>query len=493
LRQLRELFSDTIIYGISTVVARFVNYLLVPFYTDVFSRAQYGVVSLVYAAIAFLNVVFTIGMESAYIRYAKDREESRNIFKTLQIALFAVSTILVGVLWMAEPWITPLLELDQDTTGIFLMMLGILWFDTLGIVPFAELRLIRRSILFAILRSGHVAINLALNFYLILGLGFGIEAVFLSNLIASVLTTFAIWLFTLPMMNGSWSSEWMNKAFQFGWPFVPAGIGFVINEMFDRFFLKGMDPDTVIQLYGADITVLEVVGVYSACYKLAVFMLLLVQMFRMAWHPFFMRHSDTPEALQVFAKVFGWFNLAAAAIYITVSLFTQEIVSIRVPILDATLIDSEYWMGLHIVPWLLLAYWFHGWYLNFTAGIFIRNKTKALPVVTLIGAVITIVGNIVLIPYLGMMGSAVATLMSYSVMAMLLYRVSTSVLAVPYQFGRELLFMGVMVTLVHTNELLVLLFSADVFVSKVFLMIAGLLIIAIRAKNMLPETKKALR
>jgi O-antigen/teichoic acid export membrane protein len=493
LRQLRELFSDTIIYGISTVVARFVNYLLVPFYTDVFSRAQYGVVSLVYAAIAFLNVVFTIGMESAYIRYAKDREESRNIFKTLQIALFAVATLLAGLLWFAEPWITPILELDQDTTGIFLMMLGILWFDTLAIVPFAELRLVRRAVLFAILRSAHVAINLALNFYLILGLGFGIEAVFMSNLIASVLITFTIWMFTLPMMSGSWSSEWMNRAFHFGWPFVPAGIGFVINEMFDRFFLKGMDPDTVIQLYGADITVLEVVGVYSACYKLAVFMLLLVQMFRMAWHPFFMRHSDSPEALKIFAKVFGWFNLAAAAIYITVSLFTQEIVSLQVPILNATLIDSEYWLGLHIVPWLLLAYWFHGWYLNFTAGIFIKNKTKALPVVTLIGAVITIIGNIVLIPYLGMMGSAIATLMSYSVMATVLYRVSTSVLEVPYQFGKELLFMGVMVALVHTNEILSLLLSADVSVNKAFLMTAGLVMIVARARKMFTETKKALR
>ncbi|MEX0890127.1 MAG: oligosaccharide flippase family protein, partial [Balneolaceae bacterium] len=324
--KLRELFSDTLIYGISSVLARFVNYLLVPFHTDVFNPARYGVVGLVYAAIAFLNVVFTLGMESAYLRYAKDRDHASSIFKTLQLALLGTSSLLALILWALEPAILPLLSLSGESSGIFLMMIGILWFDTLSIVPFAELRLVRRSLLFAILKVGHVVLNLVLNFWLILGMNLGIEAVFISNLAASMLVTLVIWAVTFPMMRGEWNRSLLSRSFSFGWPFIPAGIGYAVNEMLDRFFLNAMDPGAVVQLYGSAYTPEDIVGIYNACYKLAVFMLLLIQMYRMAWQPFFMRHSDDPDARPLFARAFYGFNLFAAALYLFVGLFTRDIV-----------------------------------------------------------------------------------------------------------------------------------------------------------------------
>ncbi|MEX0995218.1 MAG: polysaccharide biosynthesis C-terminal domain-containing protein, partial [Balneolaceae bacterium] len=448
MRKLRELFSDTLIYGISSVIARFVNYLLVPFHTGVFDPARYSIVGLVYAALIFLNVIFTMGMESAYIRYAKDRKEAPHIFKTLQLSLFGFASALVGILWLFEPLAIPLLNLNNQSSGIFLMMLGILWFDTLSIVPFAELRLIRRSILFAILRTAHVIINLFLNFYLILELGYGIEAVFISNLVASVGVTVVIWMFTLPMLRGEWNRYWMKKAVLFGWPFVPAGIGYAINETLDRFFLNMMDPATVHSIYGTGYTPEDIVGIYSACYKMAVFMLLLIQMFRMAWQPFFMRYSEDPEAPKIFARTFIYFNLAAAALYLLVGLFVQEIVAIRIPLMDRMLIDSEYWAGLGIVPLLLLAYWFHGWYMNFSAGIFISEKTRVLPKIMLLGAGITIFANLILVPVWGMLGSAWATVASYAAMALTLYYFSTKEFEVPYRLSFGILLMAVMVTAV---------------------------------------------
>jgi O-antigen/teichoic acid export membrane protein len=432
LTKLKELFSDTLVYGISSVVARFIGYLLVPLHTGVFSESQYGVVTLIFAAIALFNVVFTMGMESAYIRYAKDRDKAKDIFKTVQLFLLATSAVLVLLVWIAEPLVAPTIGLEPGDP-ILWIMLGILFFDTLAVVPFAELRLVRKSVLFAVLKTGNVVVNLGLNFYLILGLGYGIEAVFISNLVASILTALAIWVFTIPMFMGEWNTALLKKALIFGLPFIPAGFGHAINELVDRFFLKDMDQSTIDTLYGSEYIADDIVGIYGACYKLAVFMLLIVQMFRMAWQPFFMRQSEEESAPETFSQTFTLFNAAAASVFLFVALFAQQIVSIKVPILDFYLVDEKFWSGLSIVPILLLAYWFQGWYINFSAGIFISETTKRLPQITLIGAGITIAANLILIPYFGMMGSALATLASYAVMALIIYYYSTKAFDVPYK------------------------------------------------------------
>lgn len=451
MKKLRELFSDTLIYGISSVAARFINYLLVPFHTDVFNPARYGVIGLIYAAIALLNVIFTFGFESAYLRYAADRKEAANIFKTAQLSLLALATLLCGLLWLAMPTLLPLFNLGSENSAIFVMMLGILWFDTLSIVPMAELRLTRRALLFAVIKTLHVIINITLNFWLILGMGLGIEAVFIANLTASLFMTLIVWAFTSDLLKGSWKNQWLKTLFQFGWPFVPSGIGYAINEMLDRFLLNAMDPSTAERLYGLGTTPEDVVGIYNACYKMAVFMLLLVQMYRMAWQPFFMRHARDRESPLLFARAFSWFNVFAALLFLTAALFREEIVAIEIPLLNATLIGSSFWAGLDIIPWLLLAYWFHGWYINFSAGIFIREKTKALYKITLMGAAITIAMNLALIPLFGMTGSAAATLFSYGSMALVLGRYSRKVMEVPYRMTHSLILMLLLALLVFAE------------------------------------------
>lgn len=478
MKKLKELFSDTLVYGISSVFARFINYLLVPLYTGIFDPDKYGIVGLVYAAIGFLNVLFTMGMESSYIRYGKDRELAGSYFKTLQLFLLGSSGVLILLLWLLQPILSPILGLNGGAEGIFLMMLGILFFDTLSIVPFAELRLVQKAWLFAALKTINVFINLGLNFYLILGLKYGIEAVFISNLAASVVTALAIWVVTFPMFSGEWKKEFLQKALSFGLPFIPAGIGHVINEMLDRFFLQGMSEESILSIYGQDYSPEHIVGVYNACYKLAVFMLLLVQMFRMAWQPFFMRQSDGEDAPALFAQTFTFFNVAAAVVFLTVSLFLEQIVSIKIPFLDAYLIGKEYWMGLSIVPFLLIAYWFQGWYVNFSAGIFIAEKTKRLAQITLTGAVITIAVNLVLIPIYGMMGSALATLLSYLVMAMLIYRYSVSSFNVPYKLWQGFAVVGVTALAVFGKPFLSERFFSDITASIV-LFISALFLISI--------------
>ena len=425
MKQLRELFSDTLIYGVSSVVTRFISYLLVPFYTGVFATEEYGIVNLIYILIAFLNVVFTYGMESTYFRYAKDRNKATSIFKTIQLCLLGSTAVLVTIVWLLNPIINPIIGLVEPFP-LFTLMLGILAFDTLAAVPFAELRLARKPFQFTFLKMLNVFINIGLNLYLILELNLSIEAVLISNIIASIITTIIVWIITAPMLKGNWDPAFIKKAIRFGLPFVPAGIGYVINEMLDRLFLKRLDSDTLTSLYGlsadgSPYSGENIVGIYSASYKLAVIMLVFVTVFKFAWQPFFMRKSDDEEAPLIFAETFRYFNLGSAFIFIFFSLFIGQIVQIQIPFTNATLIGKDYWMGLNIVSPLLMAYWFQGWYINFSAGIFIGEKTKVLAYITLIGSVITIIGNALFVPYFGMIASAYTTMCSYAVMALVIY------------------------------------------------------------------------
>ncbi len=473
MKKLQELFSDTLIYGISSVLARFINYLLVPLHTGVFNTAQYGVMGLVYAAIAFLNVIFTFGMESAYLRYAENRKEAPHVFKTLQIGLFVFASLLSLFLYLIMPSIMPVMSLPPESSGIFLLMIGILWFDTLSIVPLAELRLTRRAYLFAGLKTLNVLVNIGLNFYLILGLNYGIEAVFLANFAASLCMSIVVWIVTANLLKGSFSKYWVKTVLKFGWPFVPSGIGFVINEMLDRFLLNNMDPANAERLYGIGTTPEDIVGIYNACYKLAVFMLLLVQMYRMAWQPFFMRHAKDGDSKELFGQAFVWYNAFSAMVFMGVALFREQIVAISIPGTDKTLIDSSYWGGLEIVPFLLLAYWFHGWYINFSSGIFIKERTRVLYKITLLGAFITIIANVLLIPVLGMVGSAVATLLSYGVMATTLGLFSKRVMDVPYRLPESFGLMILLAGLVFAEPWMRGLFSGEML-TKGALLVAGL-------------------
>ena len=194
-----------------------------------------------YAAIGLLQVLFTFGMESSYLRYGKDREQAASIFSTIQRALLAVGLLISLVLLLFQDPLSELLSLPANATGgdrIYLLMMGILLVDALAIVPFAELRLTKRAYPFAWLKLGHVAINVSLNGYLILVLDWGIEAIFMANLIASLAALLGVFGLTGSLWWGAWSSDTLRKMVQFGWPFIPAGLAHVINETLDRFFLK---------------------------------------------------------------------------------------------------------------------------------------------------------------------------------------------------------------------------------------------------------------
>jgi len=496
--KLRELFSDTLVYGISSIAARFINYLLVPFYTKFFDPAAYGIIGLMYGGIVFLNVLFTFGMESSYLRYGAKRERSGDVFTSIQVMIFGGASLLVLVSWLFMPVLAPLLGLDAfvsvqpgDVSGptaalglhpftgesLFYLMLAILWLDALTVVPFAELRLVRKTLTYAMIRVGNVIVNVTLNLYLVMGAGWGIEAVLVSNAIASLLTVLVLVWFTSDLYRGGWKREHFRRALLFGIPYIPAGLSHAINEVLSRFAVNNMPQESVDRLYGSQYTADDITGIFNACIKLSVFMLLVVQMFRMAWLPFFMRQSGSEDAQKTFAEVFTWFNIGAAAVFIAVGLFVEQIVQIHIPLLDGTLIDSRYWMGLYIVPWLLMAYWFQGWFLNFMAGVFIKEKMWYVSGITMIGALITLVGNILLVPEYGMQGAVWVKLLCFLTMAVLMYLLTQKVYPVPYRMPKNvmiILLSGAVVAVGHG-------FGTDFFepfIAKLVLFVLSLVLLA---------------
>lgn len=451
--RLRELLSDSLVYGLSSVVARFLNYLLVPLYTGVFSPAEYGVVGLIYGSIVFLNVIFTMGLESAYIRYAADRDRAKDVFKTLQMILLGASAVFIAVMWLAAPLAYEVMGIEgAQADRIYMYLFAILFWDAVCVVPFAELRLSNRPWMFAGLKTLNVALTIGMNLALILGLGMGIEAVLLSNAFASGITGVMVWVVTWPMLTGAWSAGIAKEALWFGLPYVPNGIGFAINEVLDRFWLSRMDPADILRLYGEGVTATDITGYYNAVYKLGVFMLLLVQMFRMAWQPFFMKHAASADAPDLFGRVFRAFNIGAGIVFLGVALFAPDIAAIRIPFTSATLIDARYWAALPIVPWILAAYWLQGWFVIFSVGVFLKDRTKRLPVITWAGAMVTIGANLILVPMFGMTGAAMATTASYAVMSLYLLNDTKKAYPVAYALKPALMQVAVLAMLVWLGD-----------------------------------------
>ncbi|MCS7155447.1 MAG: oligosaccharide flippase family protein [Bacteroidota bacterium] len=421
---IRQLASDAAVYGLSTLLARSVNYLLVPFYTNVFEPSDYGVISVVYAALVFGNILFTYGMESSYLRHAAAADACRaqlvfsTAFWSLLLSALGLSLALVS---LAAP-VAQLLGLGMRHRDLVYWMALVLFLDTVAVVPMASLRLKRRAWLYAGLRTGNVLLNVLLNLGLILALGWGVEAVLASNAAASL----ALAAFSLILERGQLRCVFDRGLWRamlgFGLPFVPTGLGYAISESVDRLFLVRMPQEAAARLYGADTTPVEVAGIYGACYKLGVFMLLYVQMFRLAWQPFFLERGRDPKAPTLFARIFTLFTALGALLFLAVSFFVRDLVRIGLPIGGRMryVVDPAYWEGLFIVPLILLAYLAQGWYVYASAGVFLRNRTRDLPWITLGGALLTLAGNAWGVPRYGMAASAWTTLLSYLAMAVAL-------------------------------------------------------------------------
>ncbi len=423
--QIKRLGADTAIYGISTIVGRFLTFLLVPFYTNVLTTSQYGIVANVYSYLAFLNVIYNYGMESAYFRYASALEEGdeKEKFSTPFISITITSLLFSGLIIAFAVPLTHVFLISESLYRILYYSAGILFFDALVIVPFASLRLARRPKFFATLKIVNIASNVAFNIASLLWLKWGVEGIFLSGLASSVLT----FVLMIPhiMRSSSWkfSGHLYSALLKFGLPYVPVGLSGMVLQVIDRPMLKAFTNDSNV-------------GIYQANYRLGIFMNLVTSMFDYAWKPFFLSHAKDDNAKALFARVLTYFLLVMSGIFLVLSFFISDVVRIR--IFGRHIIHPDYWSGLGVVPVVLLAYIFGGISIHFNAGIFIEKKTAYLLPTSILAAVSNIVANFFLIPKYGIMGAAYATLIAYALSAFVMYFIVQKFYRIEYEFGRIL-------------------------------------------------------
>ena len=452
--RIRKLASETAIYGVSSIFGRPISFLLFPFYSNVFLPDVYEPVIVIYAAFVFLNVLYQHGMESAYLKYAADaetEEKRRKSFSTAIGSLTVTSLLFSGALMLFRDGAGTMLGLDSTHQFLLAYAAGILLIDTLCVVPYAELRLRNQPWRFALIRTSGILVTVGLNLFLILSLDMGIEAIFIANMAASSVTLLLLFPTIISRYRWQFDRQLIREFLHFGLPFVPGGLGYALSERVNIFFLEHLPPEKILALYGhhpavqrlADSGGAEdpsvyanfIVGAYGGIIKLAVFMALVVQMFRYAWQPFFLQHAKDTDARELFARVFTFLTAGLLIVFLAVSFFADDIVAIPVPG-DRTLIAPSYWIGLSVIPIALVGYIFQGWYYAFSAGLYIEKKTRYFVTCTLAGSVVALSANILFVPQYGMVAAAWSTSASYAVMSILLLVFSQRFYHVSYQWGR---------------------------------------------------------
>ncbi|NOY06662.1 MAG: oligosaccharide flippase family protein [Chlorobi bacterium] len=425
LAQLKRLTTDTALYGLSNVLGRMINFLLVPLYTNVIAPGEYGYVGTVYAYIAFFTILFPYGMEIAFMRYftAREQHDKKDVFSTPWLAVAATSLILAVIIHACSTDIASLIQLPERFSLIVVFAGWTLAVDAIAAIPYASLRMERRAFRFAVVRFSGILVAVLLNVWFIGIQHKSITWIFVAGFIGSCFALALLLPIILGRLRLKFSPSLFRTLLRFGLPTVPAGLAAMVVQVIDRPLLLAFSGE-------------DVVGLYNANYKLGIFMMLLVGMFQYAWQPFFLQHAEDENAKRMFARVGTYFLAVAVGIWLLLSLFMNNIVQISVA--GYYFIGSEYWTGLSIVPVILLAYIFTGMGTIFAAGLYIRKKTNWLPVISGTGAAVNVVTNLLLIPAMGMMGAALATLLSYVVMAMLSFLLGQRVYRVPYEYGRML-------------------------------------------------------
>ncbi|MDD4003694.1 MAG: oligosaccharide flippase family protein [Elusimicrobiaceae bacterium] len=424
LKDIAALGRESVIYGFSTVLARLLNFLLVPFYTYFLAPADYGVAASVFAYIAFLNIIYQYGMDQAYMRFTAGRNpDDPVVFSTPLLAVTASSAVLSAGLILFSGPLAELCGIGRGFAPLVVYSALVLALDAVCIVPFARLRMKHRAWKFVGVRTLSIAVNVGMNIVMLAVLRRGPEGIFIAALAASGVSLLLLLPDMLRIARPRFDRALFSDMAAFAWPFVPSGLASMIVQVVDR--------PIVMFLAGA-----TAVGVYQAGYKMGIFMMLIVVMFDQAWRPFFLERARQPGAERMFARVFTLFSFAGVWVTLAIALFIGDL--LRFPVHGVYLLHPDYRGGIAVVPLVLVAYLFYGFYINFMVAPVLSKKTGMLVWVTLAGGLSNIAGNFLLVPHFSIIGAGWATLVSYLIMAVCLYFAGRRVYPVPYEWSRVL-------------------------------------------------------
>lgn len=462
---IRQLANQTIWYGLSNIVGRFINYLLTPILTFIYASADYGDISILFATAAFLNIVFTYGMETSYFRFTQ-KEEQQKVFNTTFSMLLITTTALLVLLLSPIQFFADTMNLSEHPEWLVYVVL-IVALDTFAVIPFSKLRQDGKPKKFAAIKLLNILINM---FFVIFFLYFckedfesgkqnfvaslydpniGIGYVFIANLIASAATLLMLAKeFTGFKVN--LDKQLLKEIFIYSTPLIIVGFGGIINETIDRFMIVYHYNGTAEEARSAN-------GIYSANYKLAVLIVLFIQTFRMGAEPFFFKQSTKENAKETYAKIMHFFIIVCSLCFLGVVLFLdiwKHFMGIKK--------HPEYLQGLFIVPILMLAKIFLGIYYNLSVWYKLTNKTMAGAIITLMGAALTVLVNYLLIPHLGYLACAIATVVCYGSMMVMSFIQGQKHYPIPYDIKNGLLYI-ILAILFFGIHYSIRLFDTDIY------------------------------
>jgi len=437
----QKLFKQTFIYGLATVLPRMLSFLLVPLYTTegvLTSVAEYGKVSVIFSYFVLFNVVLAYGMETAFFRFFNKEEDKNQVIGTSAVSIIISSFAFFIAALIFQNQIASFIDIDVKYINL---VIWILLLDALVVIPFAWLRAKEKPKRYAIIKILNVAINLGMNLFFLLALkdlasnnslfesiykpDFQISYIFIANLIASAVTL-ALMMPFYSKIKYVFNTQLWKTMFRYAFPVLIAGVAFSINETFDRILLKGLLP--------ADVAETDI-GMYSACYKIALFMTLFATAYRLGIEPYFFSHSKTENPQKNYAKILEFFVALGSIILLFVVVFAD--------VLKPYIVRSEaYWEAMWIVPIVLLANFCLGIYHNLSVWYKITDRTKFGAYISVFGAIITLAINIFFIKTYSYKASAIATLVAYSGMMLLSYYFGKKYYPIPYNLNKIGTYLG---------------------------------------------------
>ena len=413
--EMKSLAKDTAIYGLSSIIGKFLNYLLVPLYTYALARtSEYGIVTNIYAWTALLLVLLTYGMETGFFRFAnRDDFDARTVYKTSYFTLFISSALFTLLVIIFHQPIAIVLGYP-DHAEFVEMMFATVAIDAFACIPFAYLRYQKRPILFAALKLLFVLLNIAFNILFLIVLGKNdVFYVFLSNILATTIQTLCLLPFTLPR-GGRFDVAVLREMLRYSLPLLVLGVAGIMNQTLDRILFP--------YLYTGDDAQAQL-GIYGACFKVAMVMMMFTQAFRYAYEPFvFAKHKDR-KSVEAYADAMKYYIIFSYLILLGVIFYLD---------IFRYIVSSAYWEGLKIVPVVLWTYVFQGIYFNLSFWYKLTDETKWGAYFSLIGLAITLVLQIIGVPLIGYWASCGSSLVCYFVIMLLSYFIGQKKAPIPY-------------------------------------------------------------
>jgi O-antigen/teichoic acid export membrane protein len=479
---IKKLFGEIAIYGLSSIIGRLLNYLLVPLYTYVFiNPADYGVVSELYAWVAFLIVILTFGMETAFFKFIQNEGDQKNVFSTALSALLSLNSVFFLIVLLFYQDIASLLLYEDH--GEYIVMLGaIVSIDAISALPLAKLRAEEKAKRFSIIQLSSIAVNIILNvIFLLFWFDYnnpeqGVFYIFLANLIASLVKPiFLLKSFTL--IRGI-DRSLLKRMLVFSFPLAIAGFAGIINETLDRILLKQMlyNPENPSSLDYAEAQV----GIYSASYKLAMLIAILLQAYRYAAEPFFFSQMKNQDRNKIYSQIMNVFIAFVCGIFLLVTL--------NIDIFKYFIQNETYWVGLQVVPILLMANIFLGIYYNQSIWFKLSGKTKFGAYIALFGASLTVLINILYIPKFGYMACAWATLIVYFTQMVISYILGQRHYPIPYNLKKFIFYISLALALFFLSPYIkVDNFTVNLFIQNSLLLMFVLTAVYIERRLNTPE------